>query len=510
MNRSFIGLAAFGLATGTPWLAAQDQIIVNVDQLDEVFVDRNGSVQIDLSSLFALYDSPGPIATFQFSSAVPAGSRDLQIEFQTDPNNGSILTDAEGNPLLKEDGLALNLPTFERIDGTEYSHFYGYTLEELVFNQHSIQFQLLPAETPIAVANFITYANNGAYENTVIHRNEYLDQVFSLGVGLETFVNLPVIQAGGFQLDMETDSLLKETPSRAPIILERSSDNDIGTLAMARTNVADSATNEFFINLEDNSSRLGDFYAVIGRLANAGDVSILQDFATTPLFDLSHVYGSGRMTRLPLLVPEFDNADAFLVFDNVTISEGQTVGLSYAADFFDNDDEVSDSEAANREAFSLSIEESLLTIRREELTGIVTIEITASASGLDPQTALFTLVGFSQEALETFLFANPSTEGWMNTAWYGWIFADTFPYIFHPNHGTQFVGDTSEYPDFYFYDWDLDWIYTSESEYPNIFLYNSLQWVYYEKGSGTAGDGRSFYIYGSDGEEGIWVTEDDL
>ncbi len=57
-----------------------------------------------------------------------------------------------------------------------------------------------------------------------------------------------MIQGGGFGTDM------RQKPTRAPI--KNEADNGLknarGTLAMARTNVVDSATAQFFINLVDN------------------------------------------------------------------------------------------------------------------------------------------------------------------------------------------------------------------------------------------------------------------
>ena len=81
-----------------------------------------------------------------------------------------------------------------------------------------------------------------------------------------------MIQCGG----MNTDMSEKET--RAPIKNEADNGekNTRGTLAMARTGVVDSATSQFFINLNDNTflDHGGrDFgYAVFGRVTDGMDV----------------------------------------------------------------------------------------------------------------------------------------------------------------------------------------------------------------------------------------------
>jgi cyclophilin family peptidyl-prolyl cis-trans isomerase len=81
-----------------------------------------------------------------------------------------------------------------------------------------------------------------------------------------------MIQGGGFTSDMSK----KET--RAPIKNEADNGekNLRGTLAMARTQVVDSATSQFFINLRDNNflDHGGrDFgYAVFGKVTDGMDV----------------------------------------------------------------------------------------------------------------------------------------------------------------------------------------------------------------------------------------------
>ena len=78
-----------------------------------------------------------------------------------------------------------------------------------------------------------------------------------------------MIQGGGF------DTNLKKKDTLAPIKNEADNGlrNDVGTIAMARTGVVDSATAQFFINVKDNSflNHTGksprDYgYAVFGRV----------------------------------------------------------------------------------------------------------------------------------------------------------------------------------------------------------------------------------------------------
>lgn len=105
---------------------------------------------------------------------------------------------------------------------------------------------------PISTKNFVEYVKAGHYDGTIFHRV------------IESFM----IQGGGFTADMQ------QKPTRAPIALESKNGlkNTRGTVAMARTNVPDSATSQFFINVTDNAfldqanSRDGTGYAVFGKV----------------------------------------------------------------------------------------------------------------------------------------------------------------------------------------------------------------------------------------------------
>lgn len=95
-----------------------------------------------------------------------------------------------------------------------------------------IEAELWEDKAPITVKNFLAYVDDKFYDNTIFHRV------------IPNFM----IQGGGMTADM------KEKQTKAPIKNEASSElkNVRGTLAMARTNVVDSATSQFFINTVDN------------------------------------------------------------------------------------------------------------------------------------------------------------------------------------------------------------------------------------------------------------------
>ena len=112
-------------------------------------------------------------------------------------------------------------------------------------------------KAPKSVENFVKYVQDKHYEGTIFHRV------------MDGFM----IQGGGFTTDMG------QKPVRSPIALESNNGlkNDRGTIAMARTNVPNSATAQFFINVVDNSSLNaplpdGYGYAVFGKVTAGMDV----------------------------------------------------------------------------------------------------------------------------------------------------------------------------------------------------------------------------------------------
>ena len=120
-----------------------------------------------------------------------------------------------------------------------------------------IALELDAAKAPETVANFIAYVEAGHYNNTVFHR----------------VIDGFMIQGGGFEPGM------KQKPCGEPIQNEASNGlkNDIGTIAMARTQAPHSATAQFFINLADNRSLNypspdGWGYAVFGKVTEGMDV----------------------------------------------------------------------------------------------------------------------------------------------------------------------------------------------------------------------------------------------
>jgi len=95
---------------------------------------------------------------------------------------------------------------------------------------------------PGTVANFLAYVDRGAYTNSIVHRS----------IAKPSYPDDFVIQGGGFFLDMDA-MLIREIPTDPPIANEFNQTNARGSVAMAMTDTPDSATDQWFINLADNS-----------------------------------------------------------------------------------------------------------------------------------------------------------------------------------------------------------------------------------------------------------------
>jgi len=130
---------------------------------------------------------------------------------------------------------------------------------EIETSEGKIQLELFADKAPKTVENFLQYADEGFFKDTIFHR----------------VIDGFMIQGGGLTADMQT----KKT--REPVQNEARSDvkNLRGTVAMARTNDIHSATAQFFINVADNDflnhkdeTSRGFGYAVFGKVTAGMDV----------------------------------------------------------------------------------------------------------------------------------------------------------------------------------------------------------------------------------------------
>jgi len=143
--------------------------------------------------------------------------------------------------------------------------------------------ELFEEEAPQTVQNFLNYVDRGDYEGMIVHRTE---------PGF-------VVQAGGYRF----------VPFRGPVSLRQDSpvvnepgiSNTRGTLAMAKLgDNPDSATNQWFVNLADNSGNLDEQnggFTVFGRVLGDG-MEVVDVIAEVARFNLDS--GAGAFSTVPL------------------------------------------------------------------------------------------------------------------------------------------------------------------------------------------------------------------
>jgi peptidyl-prolyl cis-trans isomerase A (cyclophilin A) len=152
----------------------------------------------------------------------------------------------------------------------------------LFTSKGNLTIELEPNIAPVSVNNFLTYVSQGFYKGALFHR---VSPSF-------------VIQAGGY-----SSSMVKKSGQAAPIVIESNKglSNLRGTVAMARTNLPNSATSEFFVNLVNNTSldyknAANPGYAVFGSVVQGIDTvdaialeptGVFGAFADVPLSEVA-------------------------------------------------------------------------------------------------------------------------------------------------------------------------------------------------------------------------------
>jgi cyclophilin family peptidyl-prolyl cis-trans isomerase len=127
--------------------------------------------------------------------------------------------------------------------------------------------ELNPEKAPKTVENFLQYVKAKHYDGTIFHRV------------IPNFM----VQGGGYTVNYDQKIM------RPPVVLEANNGlkNDLGTIAMARTNEPNSATSQFFVNVKDNAALNArgpaDGYTVFGRVVSGMDTILkIKDVPTGP------------------------------------------------------------------------------------------------------------------------------------------------------------------------------------------------------------------------------------
>ena len=162
---------------------------------------------------------------------------------------------------------------------------------------------------PLTVQNFQSYLNTGSYTNSFIHRS------------IPGFI----VQGGGYTYN---NSTLGTIPSNAPVQNEFSTQrsNLRGTIAMAKLgNNPNSATNQWFFNLADNSSNLNNQnggFTVFGQALGASDLTTIDAIAAVRTYN-----AGGAFTNLPLTQAAISDTN-FIRFSSITVTQEDELRFS--------------------------------------------------------------------------------------------------------------------------------------------------------------------------------------
>ena len=171
-------------------------------------------------------------------------------------------------------------------------------------NMGDIEVNLLDEHTPETVNNFIRYIEAGTYQNTIIHRSE------------PNFV----IQGGGFQYNLETEEV-ETAISFDSVVNEPVFSNVRGTIAMAKLGSDEnSATNQWFFNVQDNSSNLDNQnggFTVFGVVTGNG-MEIIDAINLLERYQLGGAFNSTPLVSLP-------NEDEAITNEHLVVVESITI-----------------------------------------------------------------------------------------------------------------------------------------------------------------------------------------
>ncbi|TQV89594.1 peptidylprolyl isomerase [Aliikangiella coralliicola] len=174
----------------------------------------------------------------------------------------------------------------------------------------NFEVNLYDTRTPQTVANFLQYVNAGDYSNAIIHRS----------------VSNFVIQGGGFEYDNAWP--VTAINANAAVTNEPVFSNVRGTIAMAKlSGNPNSATNQWFFNLTNNSQNLdreNSGFTVFGEVTGNG-MAIIDQIAALDKYNFSGA--NAALGELPLQnytgSGDPDNSN-LVIITNITVIDAAT------------------------------------------------------------------------------------------------------------------------------------------------------------------------------------------
>jgi peptidyl-prolyl cis-trans isomerase A (cyclophilin A) len=246
-------------------------------------------------------------ANFPFAAA---GSGTSQGNFR--PNHAPVVSTAIGTVNVNQNAANTVIDLAGHFTDPDYTN----SQVTLNTTDGPINITLFDSQAPQTVANFFDYINSGAYNSSIFHR----------------LVSGFVLQGGGFTFQSNPSNLVAIPQNPAvPNEFSSSRSNLLGTVAMAKLGSdPNSATNQFFFNLANNSSNLDNQnggFTVFGKVTSSADQSVVDQLATTPVQDESQGNSSSPFNQIPLVnyngtnFPTDTTASNYIMINNVTVDK---------------------------------------------------------------------------------------------------------------------------------------------------------------------------------------------
>lgn len=179
----------------------------------------------------------------------------------------------------------------------------GGVKEVLLFDQAG-------AGAPLTVANFLGYVTDGDYANTIIHRS----------------VPGFIVQGGGFTVDNAVGTISSDPPVQNEFSPDRS--NLRGTISMAKLGGdPNSATNQWFFNLGNNSANLDNQnggFTVFGEVLSVSDLAVIDAIAAVDIFNGTSI--NPVFEDIPLIFDDPTNPvvtgnENFVRYSSITVEQ---------------------------------------------------------------------------------------------------------------------------------------------------------------------------------------------
>lgn len=193
-----------------------------------------------------------------------------------------------------------------------------------------IDIELFDAAAPATVANFLSYVQSGAFDNTFFHRS----------------VPGFVIQGGGYVWNTSSNTYSSVT-ARAPVVNEFSAtrSNLRGTVAMAKLGSSpNSATSQWFVNLANNAANLdaqNGGFTVFGKVIGNG-MAVVDAIAGIQPRNINPASG-GPFDSTPFILPVVNQtitAANLVMVNSATLLPTQSLGFGAAWNLAGNSSDV--------------------------------------------------------------------------------------------------------------------------------------------------------------------------